>query len=366
VAALEAWMESAHSGWLLVVTVVSIVFLSKGADWLVEGAAGLAYRVGMPKVIVGATIVSLGTTSPEAAVSVSAAWQGNPGLALGNAVGSIIADAGLIFGLCCVLATLPADKFVLNRQGWVQFGAGLLLAVICIGIWLIQGDDATIGRPIGFMLLGLLAMYMYLSVKWAREHPVGGPFQTPDDMAGKAPLQPHGAEDALKRPVYLLAIMLAVGLAIVIFSSQVMIGSVSVLALRWGVPEVVIAGTLVAFGTSAPELVIGIASLIKGHRELLVGNVIGADILNVLFVTGAAAAAAPLPIVDPEAEGMVRLVFLWLHLPIMVAILLVFRIFIARSTKRGEFKRWYGIPLLAFYVAFIIIGYLATGGAIKH
>ena len=97
------------------------------------GASGLAYRFGISKVIVGATVVSLGTTSPECAVSVMAAWSGEPGLALGNAIGSIIADTGLIFGLGCMIAVLPADRFVLSRQGWVQFGSAALLALLCYG-----------------------------------------------------------------------------------------------------------------------------------------------------------------------------------------------------------------------------------------
>ena len=127
----HAWFQAQSQILLLVVLVASLAVVAKGADVLVEGAAGSAYRLGMPKVIVGATIVSLGTTSPEFAVSVMAAWSGDAGLALGNAVGSIIADTGLIFGLGCLLTVLPADRFVLSRPGWVPFGSAVLLAAIC-------------------------------------------------------------------------------------------------------------------------------------------------------------------------------------------------------------------------------------------
>ena len=130
----KEWFVDVHSAFLFLLTAASIWVLIRGADWLVEGAQQLALRfgmpkvvVGMPKVVVGATIVSLGTTSPEAAVSVMAAWQGNAGLALGNAVGSIIADTALIFGFCCLLTRLPTDRYILSRQGWVQFGCGILL-----------------------------------------------------------------------------------------------------------------------------------------------------------------------------------------------------------------------------------------------
>ncbi|MBN4061168.1 hypothetical protein JYU15_01900, partial [bacterium AH-315-I18] len=138
---------------LILIAIGSVWTLIRGADWLVDGAAGLASRMGIPKVIVGATLVSLGTTSPEAAVSVMAAWSGNAGLALGNAVGSVIADTGLIFGLGCVLVVLPADKFILKRQGWVKIGCDVLLVSICYGAWVLYGPEAKITFVIGMTLL---------------------------------------------------------------------------------------------------------------------------------------------------------------------------------------------------------------------
>ena len=161
----EAWFAGLPQWALLALTALSIGVLGKGADWLVDSASGLAYRLGISKVIVGATIVSLGTTSPECAVSVMAAWSGEPGLALGNAIGSIIADTGLIFGLGCLITVLPADRFVLSRQGWVQFGSGVLLAAVCYGAFVISGDGATLGRPVGLLMLALLVLYLYVSIR---------------------------------------------------------------------------------------------------------------------------------------------------------------------------------------------------------
>ena len=111
---------------LLVIIVVAIVLLSKGADWMIDGVVDLAERTGLPKIVIGATVISLGTTLPEAFVSVMAAYMGNPGLALGNGVGSIIADTGLIFGLTCLLAAVPVNRSILNRTGWVQVGSATL------------------------------------------------------------------------------------------------------------------------------------------------------------------------------------------------------------------------------------------------
>jgi len=367
---------------LLLVLAASFYFLIRGADFLVEGASGMAYRLGLPKVVIGATIVSLGTTTPEMAVSVLAAWSGNSGLALGNAVGSIIADTALIFGLGCCLAVLPADRFILSRQGWLQFGSAALLAGFCYFKFFLDGEDAFIGRPIGGILLGLLVLYMIVSVYWSKE-------RTGLEQAGSTPAVPNieptqanntstepaaqtadeedEIEHAAKRSVFLLFGLFLFGLALVLASSPFLVNSASVLAVRAGVPQVVIAATLIALGTSLPELATAIASIIKGHKEILVGNVIGADILNVLFVIGAAAVAAELPIIDTNAETpAAQYIFITLHLPAMMVILLLFRVFVFRASAKGHFSRWMGVPLLALYVAFVALNWIVAGEPPKH
>jgi cation:H+ antiporter len=337
---------------LLLIAAVATYLVVKGADWLVEGASGIALRLGLSKVIIGATIVSLGTTSPECAVSVLAAWTGRPGLALGNAVGSIIADTGLIFGTGCLMARLPVDRFILNRQGWVQFGSAALLAVVSYGTWLIYGPEATLYRWVGILLLSLLAWYLWVSVRWGRQHR-----ERSNHVRGETS---EILEKASHVPAWRLAAMFLVGLAMVVLFAHVLIGAVEELAVRWGVPQVVIASTIVALGTSLPELIIGITAIRKGHPELLIGNVIGADILNVLFVVGASAVAAPLPIVDPMARPPE--IFLLLHLPVMLLILGLFRVYIFSAVRRGAFRRWFGAPLLAIYVAYIVLNYLQGRG----
>jgi cation:H+ antiporter len=344
------------SEWILLVIVAgSIFFLVTAADLLVDGASGLAYRIGMPKVIVGATIVSLGTTSPECAVSVMAAWSGNSGLALGNAVGSVIADTALIFGLGCLFKRLTADRFVLNRQGWVQFSVASLLAVLCYVTWVVKGPNASLSRTVGFLLLVLLAGYMAVSVRWARRHPMGEPVVVPEPIAGAAPGLPQPISRSQQYDLAWLVAKMVLGLAVIIFASHILILAVSELAIRWGVPQVVIAATLVAIGTSMPEMVIGLASVFKGHDELLVGNVIGADILNILFVIGASAVASPLPIFDQQAG--VPAIFLLLHLPVMLLVLGLFRLYVFRASGRGRFSRWMGLPLLVIYVLYTVIQY---------
>jgi len=249
-----------------------------------------------------------------------------------------------------VIAVLPADRFVLTRQGWVQFGAAALLAVICYASWIVVGDRAQIGRWVGLLFLALLACYMYFSVKWGREHPEGLP------VDGEGPKVDGGP------PWLVIAKLLGfclVGLVMVLLGSKAMINSVKELAeAHWHVPQVVISATLVALGTSMPELVIGMASLLKGHKEILVGNVIGADILNVLFVVGASATAAPLPLLEHGTK--IPAIALYLHIPTMLAILILFRLFIFRATKRGSFRRWYGLPLVLIYVVYGVLQYVIT------
>ncbi len=344
----QAWFSGLPQWGLLLIVAGAIAVLALGADRLVEGAAGLAYRLGISKVIVGATVVSLGTTAPECAVSVMAAWSGEPGLALGNAIGSIIADSGLIFGLGCLLAVLPADRFVLSRQGWAQFGAGALLALLCYSLWLMHGDAAVLGSGVGVLLLALLILYLYVSVRWSREPPHGEPFQHVDPA--------DAAPRAGKAAAYLLTLCVF-GLVLVLVSSHVLVQAVREVAeVHWHVPTVVIASTVVALGTSLPELVIGLTSIYRGHKEILVGNIIGADILNVLFVVGASAAAAELPIV--QAGAKVPEIVLYVHLPTMLLILVLFRLFIHSASGRGCFRRWYGVPLVAIYVLYTVAQYI--------
>ena len=145
-----------------------------------------------------------------------------------------------------------------------------------------------------------------------------------------------------------------IGLAVVIFGGDLLVGSVSELARQYEVPDIVIAGTIVAFGTSLPELVVGMQSLRKGHAELLVGNVIGADILNVLFVIGAAGVAAPLTIAGETTS------FIYIALPTMVLMMLYFRLCIFKATRDGHFSKWMGYPLLLGYAAFSVLSYLTA------
>lgn len=327
---------------LLIIIAVCILMLSKGADWMIDGVVDLARRTGLPRIVIGATIVSLGTTTPEAFVSVMAAWMGNPGLALGNGVGSIIADTGLIFGLTCILTGVPVNRFILNRTGWVQVGAATLLVVISLLALVMMEGQPILHRWVGILFLFLLACYMYITYVWAKQGSDLG-FDTEED------------DDSEMIGLGKCWLMIIGGLFLVVLGARILVPAASEIAHRLGVPEDVIAATMVAFGTSLPELMTAIAAVRKGHPEIMVGNVVGADVLNCLFVIGAAAVARPLAVPSN---------FYHFHFPAMILILYPFRFFIFLN-KDGWFKKWQGFWLLGVYIIYLILQYAFNIGTVE-
>lgn len=338
---MEHFLLQLYEGWPLVVLIIiiagSLYALSKGADILVDEAVSLSVKWGIPKVVIGATIVSLGTTLPEAAVSVFAAVQGNPDLALGNAIGSIICDTGLIIGLAALIAPLPLDKRITNRQGWLQLAFPLLLVVFAL-ISIMGGgafpDLGNIPQWVGFLFIALLVGYILVSVRWAKK--------------GNAalPSEDTGPLDMGRTGIVLLKFI--AGISIIIVSSKILIPAVEITALRAGIPASIIAATIVALGTSLPELVTAITAARKGHGELAVGNIIGADILNVLFVSGVSAAVTLGGLAVPPF-------FFVFQFPAMLIILLVFRLMTLFS--KSHISRLSGIALLILYVGYIVASY---------
>jgi cation:H+ antiporter len=321
---------------LIGVIAVFILILGKGADILVDEAVSLSAKWGVPKMLIGATIVSIGTTLPEAAVSVFAAVTGDPGLAMGNAVGSIICDTGLILGLGTVISPLPIVKRLVNKQGWIQIGAAFLLVGASfpysnIGAIFTQGGR--LPQFMGFIFVLLLVAYIYYSVRKTKT----GTYEfdvVVDTEESRSPI--------------LIVIKLILGIVMVVVSSRIVIPAVQVTAIKMNIPESIIGATLVAFGTSLPELVTALTSIKKGHGELALGNVIGADILNVLFVAGTATAVTKGGLKVPPN-------FFVILFPAMLFILIVFRIGIFASKDR--LKRPFGIILLLAYIAVTIVGY---------
>ena len=339
---MEHWIEQLivelPSVVLFLVVAVMLYTLGKGADWLVDEAVILSTQWGLGKAVIGATIVSIGTTTPEAAVSVLSAIQGEPGLALGNAVGSIICDTGLILGLASLIAPLSFNRELASRLSNVQVSAGILMVLSCFP-WSspakVFTQGGTLHQYVGIAFVVLLGLYIWQSIRWASSI-------TPEAETDE--------ETEHKRSNTIVTLLKLIGaIAIVVVSAQILIPTVKTLAIRFNVPEEIIAATLVAFGTSLPELVTAITAVRRGHGELAVGNIIGADILNVLFVAGVSAAATPIGL---QASGK----FFQFLFPAMVFILIVFRIGIFVSGS--QLKRPFGVVLVATYILVTILSYI--------
>lgn len=334
---MEQWLEHLIVGipsiGLLLIVAVMLYTLGKGADWLVDEAVVLSTRWGLGKAVIGATIVSIGTTTPEAAVSVFSAIQGKPDLALGNAVGSIICDTGLILGLASLIAPLSFNRQLASRLSNVQVGAGILMVLACLP-WSSPvtafTDGGNLPQYVGFIFVVLLGLYVWQSIRWASS--------TPTEVEEES--EQNGSS------AFVTLLKLIGSIAIVVISAQILIPAVTVLAERFNVPKAIIAATLVAFGTSLPELVTAITAVRRGHGELAVGNIIGADILNVLFVAGVASSATPTGL---HASAK----FFQFLFPAMVIILIVFRIGIFVSGS--QLKRPFGFILVGTYILVTIL-----------
>ncbi len=368
---------------ILVIVIAAMLYtLSKGADILVDEAVSLSLHLGIPKMIIGATIVSLGTTLPEASVSVLAAINGNPDLALGNAIGSIIADTGLIIGIAAIIGSLPVDPIVVKRQGKIQLWSGVLLAVVSLPF--LSSGSGNISQWMGWIFICFLIIYIYTSIKWTRDistdeiavSSISDEINTieEDDLnedkfdeyksseindsektvalkADKKNVK-NTTEDTVlveeKSPLLIQILKLIAGITLVIGSSKVLIPAVDITAVRIGIPQSIIAATLVAFGTSLPELITAVTAVRKGHGELAIGNIVGADILNVLFVIGAAASVT--------AGGLkVPINFYKLQIPAMLVILITFRLF--SRGENEEITTREGLILLSIYLIYLVLNF---------
>ena len=327
---LHEFIPTASLPIILLVLLGSLLLLGKAADQAIDYAVKLAQATGLSNVVIGATIVSLGTTFPEAVVSVLAAVRGDASLALGNAVGSIICDTGLIMGLVCLLGRVPIDKFTVRRKGVVQLLAVLLLVLLAVP-WQspqqFSSWQGVVTQREGFLLLTLLIAYLVWS------------------------LYTHGKEKNSQTTSLAnrttITLKLVVMLLLVVIASEIIVATSIEFAHRIAIPEAIIAATIVAFGTSLPELITAISAVRRNACDLALGNVLGADILNVLFVAGAAASVSP--------AGLLAEHYFFTHLfPAMLIVVLVLQYGLHSAAFRGtHLSRKHGVVLLATYVLFV-------------
>ncbi|MBR1842171.1 MAG: calcium/sodium antiporter [Oscillospiraceae bacterium] len=312
---------------------LGLVLLIKGGDWFVDGATGIARRFKLPELLIGATVVSIGTTLPEVMVSSQAAIEGLAGISYGNAIGSIICNTALISAITIALKPTAVNKKTIVFPVAVFFIAAAIYA----------GFAYTTGRFYrwnGVLFLIMFVIYMVVNFFQMKRNPVE---------------EAEEEEKTKEMPLWLEIVLLVGGAACIAVGARLLVDNGTLIAQALGVPDSVIGLTMVALGTSLPELVTAITSLVKGHSSLSVGNIIGANIFNIVLVSGAAITINPFEI---PAEKMLMGInsSLLIDIPVMF---LVMGIMTLPTVATGKLKRWQGIALLYIYVAFTAYQFVA-------
>ena len=300
----------------VVLLAIGFVMLIKGADWFVEGTSGFAERFGIPQLIIGLTIVAMGTSMPEAAVSVAAALKGSAGIAIGNVMGSNILNILIILGITAVILALPVGKSTVQIELPFMIGISILLLVFCM-----TGNQIDFREGI-LLWTAFIAYLAYLLIMAKRN-------------------REEITETEKRSPIWKLLICTAGGLGLIILGSDMTVDAATKIATAWGMSERFIGLTIVAFGTSLPELVTSVSAAVKGKADIAIGNIVGSNIFNILFVLGTSALITSIPFEGKFfVDGIIVIaagVFLWLA--------------VLRGHKLG---RAAGGAMLAGYAAYFI------------
>ena len=309
---------------------VGLLCLIKGGDWFVEGASALARRFHLPELLIGATVVSIGTTLPEVMVSTMSAVSGHGEIAYGNAIGSVICNAALIAAITIAVRPGPVDPKTLRTPVAFFFAAAAIYCVAAYGF-------GKFTRPMGLVMLALFVAYMAANVAQMKRAPA----------PAEGPAETAEAEMTMAKTLVLLvagAVLIAVG-------ADLLVDNGTRIAQELGVPESVIALTFVALGTSLPELVTAITSLVKGCSDLSLGNIVGANVFNLVLVSGMSVTIAPFTI--PRSSTLFGVnSSLVLDLPVMLAVMVIMCL---PALLRGKLSRAQGVGLLCIYAAFCAI-----------
>lgn len=296
---------------------VGFVLLMKGADWFVDGASALATKLGIPQIVIGLTIVAFGTSAPEAAVSITAGIQGSPDLAISNVVGSNILNVLLILGVSSIITPLMIQKNTFRYE--IPFTA--FITVLLLGLGMMGGD---LSRIDGIIFLIIFAGFMVYLVIISRQ-------------------QKPSAEEAPSKPmaVWKMILFILLGGAGIIFGSQLCVASASEIATHFGMSERMIGLTIVAFGTSLPELITSVTAAIKKNSDIAIGNVVGSNIFNIIFILGLTAVISPINYIND---------FIVDNIMALIAMVLLF-VCVIKNKKLGRVG---GIIMLVSYIAYFV------------
>ena len=295
--------------------VIGFAMLVKGADWFVDGASGIASKFGIPQLVIGLTIVAMGTSAPEAAVSITAAMKGNADITIGNIVGSNILNILIILGISSVITTIAVAKSTIKYEIPIMIAITFLLLFV--------GMDGTVTFMEGIILLVAFAAYLAYVFRMAKDNKEEEPEETKELTVVKA-----------------LALTV-IGLVLIVWGSDITVEAAKELARIFGLSERFIGLTIVALGTSLPELFTSVLAARKGNADIAIGNIVGSNIFNILFVVGVSALITPIPF-----QAAFRIDTL---VAVAAAVILLLC-----SLKDKCLKRWHGVIMLSSYAIYFI------------
>lgn len=324
-----------------------LILLIKGGDWFVDAASGIAKRFHLPELLIGATVVSIGTTLPEVMTSALGAASGSGAIAYGNAIGSIICNTALIAAVTIAIKPGKVDKKTLIFPVSAFFVAAVFYVLIAY-------TTQNFARWTGIVLLVGFVAYMVINVLNMKKNPESAELEEPEVHETQTAEAEGGS---MVKDI----VMLIVGALVIAVGAYLLVENATAIAHQLGMPESVIALTVVAIGTSLPELVTAITSLIKGHGALSLGNIIGANIFNLVLVSGTAITISPftVPLTSVLFGQNASLI---LDIPVMLGVMALMTI---PTIFAGKLKRWQGIALLLIYVTFMVLQFtcVTTVGA---
>ena len=262
--------------------IVGFVLLVKGADFFVEGASSIAKRMHIPTIVIGLTIVAFGTSAPELAVSLSAAIKGSNDIAIGNVVGSNIFNLLVVIGVSAMISPLTVKRSMIKKDYPLSIFAAVLLGVLCLDSVLFHTKETTLGRMDGVSLLVCFVFFMYITVR--------------EGLRGRKDAKKEHEDEVenMSFPIGKSIVLLVVGLAGIVFGGDLSVEGAKEIARAFGLSEALIGLTIVAIGTSLPELVTSIVAAKKGESDIALGNVVGSNLFNIFFILGCSATILPM------------------------------------------------------------------------
>lgn len=330
----------------IVLFIIGLVLLIFCGDWFVDGATGIARKFHIPELIIGATVVSIGTTLPEVMVSADAAIKGQGATAYGNAIGSIICNTALILAITIAVKPSKVDKKSLKTPVIFFFVAALIYV---LNAYIFK----RFSLASGIVLLSVFVIYMIYTVITTKKR-MAQEVKTTEPAEENRNEEEEEEKEKKEKPVWQNILLLVVGAIGIAFGANLLVDNGVIIAGAMGVPESVIALTMIALGTSLPELVTSITSLVKGHGSLSLGNIIGANFFNLVLVSGISTTLSPFDLPVEKTIGGLN-ASLVVDLPLMIIVMLIVTI---PALIKGKLTRAQGIILLVLYASFLVFQFL--------